>query len=133
MRARTAPRWLGRMILHDELRGIGLPFVPEAVVFRPADFWLTYGDRLEAVAVTTAIVQGMQRRGIAVGDELRSAAWQCTVAGLRRLPREKWPWNRQRVAVSPRRPAEQEHAAEQLDAEPLVIRRRCDGGQTHAK
>lgn len=129
MRARTAPRWLGRMILHDELRGIGLPFVPEAVAFKPADYWLTYGDRLKAVAVTAALVRGMQRRGIAVGDELRSAAWRCTVAGLRRLPRERWPWNRQHVAVLHDRPAEQRPAFEQRDAEPVVIRRRGEGGQ----
>lgn len=95
MRANRAPRWLGRMILHDELRAIGLPFVAEAVACRPADRWLTYRDTLQAVAVSAAIVDRMRQR-IPVGDDLRDAAWRCTVAALGRLPRESWPTSRQR-------------------------------------
>ncbi len=117
MRAKSAPKWLGRMILSDELRGIGLPFVPEAVAFKPADSWLTIGDTLQAVAVSSAVVARMRRR-IPVGDELRAAAWRCTVAGLGRLRRDR----------SPRRPDEHRRVAE-----PLVIRRRGEGGQPHAK
>lgn len=131
MRSKTAPRWLGRIILHDELRDIGLPFVPEAVAYRPTDRWLTYTDTLHAIAVSSTLVARMQRR-IPVGDELRDAAWRCTVAGLGRLPRDRWPF-RQHVAVSARRPAAQEHVAEQRDAEPVVVRRRGEGGQAHAK
>lgn len=131
MRFSGAPRWLGRMILHDELKGIGLPFVPEAVIFKPADGWLTFHDTLHAVAVSSRIVERMRRR-IPVGDELRAAAWRCTVAGLGRLPRERWP-NRQRVADVARAPGEQSFDAEQERAdEPLTIRR-GRGGRPHAK
>lgn len=126
MRANRAPRWLGRMILHDELRAIGLPFVAEAVAYKPADGWLTYGDTLQAVAVSSAIVHRMRQR-IPVGDELRAAAWRCTVAGLGRLPREAWPTSRRDAG---------EQAAPRLQADepqvnPLMIRRRGEGGQTH--
>ena len=97
MRAKHAPKWLGRMILHDELRGMGLPWVPEAVAYRPSDGWLTLNDTLEAVAVSSAVVARMRRR-IPVGVELRAAAWRCTVAGLGRLRREARPLKRQHVA-----------------------------------
>lgn len=97
MRANQAPKWLGRMILCDELRGLGLPWCPEAVAFRPADQWLTFPDTLQAVAVSSRLVERMRRR-IPVGAELRDAAWRCTVAALARLPREAWPANRQRAA-----------------------------------
>lgn len=117
MRSACAPKWLGRMILHDELRYLGLPFVPEAVAYRPADGWLTQADTLQAVAVSSAVVARMRRR-IPVGDELRAAVWRCTVAGLGRLRRDRWP----------HRPDEQRR-----DAEPLLIRRRGEGGRPHAK
>jgi hypothetical protein len=121
------PEWLGRNVVCDELRGLGLPWVPEAWWRRPADAWLTLSDTLEAVAVSSALVAAIRRRGIPCGDELRDAAWRCTVAGLGRLPRDRWPT---------RRPAD-EH--DELPAprpepadEPLVIRRR-EGGRPHAK
>lgn len=117
MRSACAPKWLGRMILHDELRYLGLPFVPEAVAYRPADGWLTQADTLQAVAVSSAVVARMRRR-IPVGDELRSAVWRCTVAGLGQLRRDRCP----------------QHRVEQRSvAEPLVIRRRGEGGQPRAK
>ena len=128
MRANRAPRWLGRMILHDELRAIGLPFVAEAVAYKPADSWLTFGDTLQAVAVSTAIVHRMRQR-IPVGDDLRDAAWRCTVAGLGRLPREAWPTSR--------RDADEQAApvveADEPQTSPLMIRRRGEGGLPHAK
>lgn len=40
---------------------------------------------------------------------------------------------RQHAGVAFRRAAEQRPASEQRDAEPVVIRRRGEGGQTHAK
>jgi hypothetical protein len=116
------------MILHDELRDLGLPWVPEAVAFRPAEGWLTLTDTLQAVAVSSAIVQRMRRR-IPVGDELRVAAWRCTVAGLRRLPREAWPTRRPDVAVDAAKPQDAEPTPQ---ADTLVIRRRGEGGQHHA-
>lgn len=128
MRANRAPRWLGRMILHDELRGLGLPWVPEAVAFKPAEGWLTFTDTLQAVAVSSAIVQRMRER-IPVGDELRDAAWRCTVAGLRRLPREAWPTRRPDVAGVD---AQREQAEPAPQADTLVIHRRGGRGQHHA-
>jgi hypothetical protein len=103
MRANRAPKWLGRMILCDELRALGLPWSPEAVEYRPDDRWLTYGDTLQAVDVSAAIVARMRRR-IPVGDDLRAAAWRCTVAGLQRLPREAWPTDRQHAGDSGKQP-----------------------------
>lgn len=116
MLANRAPKWLGRMILHDELRALGLPFVPEAVAYKPADGWLTYTDTLQAVSVSAAIVHRMRQR-IPVGNELRDAAWRCTVAGLGRLPRNQWPTNRQHVADLPWHAAEQRHEAAQANGE----------------
>lgn len=128
MRANRAPKWLARMILHDELRAVGLPFVAEAVAYKPADGWLTYRDTLQAVAVSSAIVNRMRQR-IPVGDELRSAAWRCTVAGLGRLPREAWPTSR--------RDADEQTAqrvqADEPQTSPLMIRRRGEGWLPHAK
>lgn len=130
------PEWLGRAVLCDELRRLGLPWVPEALWRRPADRWLTMADTLEAVALTITLVRAMRRRGIACDHEMRAAALRCVVAGLGRLPRERWP-TRQRPA-----PAADDHrrddpadepALEQADEPhhdplPLVIRRRGEGG-----
>lgn len=129
MRVNRAPRWLGRMILHDELRAIGLPFVAEAVAYKPADRWLTYRDTLQAVAVSSAIVHRMRQR-IPVGDDLRNAAWRCTVAALGRLPREAWPTSR---CDAGEQAAPRLQADEQRPAQPLMIRRRGEGGLPHAK
>lgn len=122
MRANCAPKWLGRIVLCDELRALGLPWSPEAVEYRPDDRWLTYGDTLQAVDVSSVIVARMRRR-IPVGDDLRAAAWRCTVAGLQRLPREAWPANGQPDVVDERH--------DEQGSEPVVIRRR--GGPFHAK
>ena len=58
------PAWLGRMILHDELRGLGLPWVPEAMWQRPRDQWLTLDDTFTAVALSSSLVWAIRRRGI---------------------------------------------------------------------
>lgn len=86
-----APRWLGRAVLCDELRAAGLPWVPEAWGRRPADRWLSLADRLEAVQVAGAIAAAIRRRGVPCGPELRDEAWRLVVAGLGRLPRDRWP------------------------------------------
>lgn len=130
------PEWLGRMILCDELRHLGLPFVPEAMWRRPNDGWLTFTDTLDAVSMSSAIVWAIRRRGIPCGDELRSAVWRCTVAGLGLLPREAWPTNRQHVADVADEPeasvAELPQADKAVADEPLVIRRQ-GAGRRHAK
>ena len=97
MRTKYAPNWLGRRILCDELRALGLPWSPEAVEYRIDDQWLTYGETLHAVDVSLTLVERIRHR-IPVGEKLRAAAWRCTVAGLRRLPRAAWPVNRQHDA-----------------------------------
>jgi len=124
------PAWLGRMILHDELRGLGLPWVPEAMWQRPRDQWLTLDDTFTAVALSSSLVWAIRRRGIPCGDELRDAAWRCTVAGLGRLPRDRWPTRR--PADEPDEPDEQPAPRPEPADEPLVIRRR-DGRRPHAK
>lgn len=120
------PEWLGRAVLCDELRGLGLPWVPEATWRRPSEsFITTFEERLEAVDVSSALVSAMRRRGIPVGDELRAAAWRCTIAGLGRLPRDEWPTRRRDVEERPRPQAAPE--ADEPADDPLVIRRRGDG------
>jgi hypothetical protein len=142
------PAWLGRVILHDELRGLGLPWCPDACWRRPPDAWLTMSDTLEAVALSVALVRAIRRRGIPCGDELRDAAWRCTVAGLGRLPRDRWPTRRQADdhdepddpgapcvpddPNDPDEPGEQPAGRPEPADEPLVIRRR-EGGRPHAK
>jgi len=122
MLVKHAPNWLGRMILCDELRALGLPWSPEAVEYRPDDRWLTYGDTLQAVDVSSSIVARMRRR-IPVSDDLRAAAWRCTVAGLQRLPREAWPANRQRAADSNEQPdvVDKRHDKRPAEKRPIPI------------
>lgn len=131
----NVPGWLGRNVLCDELRGLGLPWVPEAWWRRPADHWLTAPDTLEAIAVSSALVRAIRRRGIPCDHELRDAAWRLVVAGLGRLPRDRWPTRRpaDEPALEPQAPeAEPERDPDPGpagEAEPLVIRRRGKGGQ----
>lgn len=130
------PGWLKRNLAREELRRLGLPWVPEALWRRPADRWLTMADTLEAVALTITLVRSMQRRGIACDLELRTAAQRCVVAGLARLPRDRWP-TRQRPAPDADDHRRDDHADEPAveqadepvhDPVPLVIRRRGGGG-----
>lgn len=140
----SVPAWLGRNVLCDELRRLGLPWVPEAACRRPADRWLTMPDTLEAVALTIMLVRSMQRRGIACDLELRTAAQRCVVAGLARLPRDRWPTRQRPAPDADADAADQrrddhadEPALEQADEPvhdpvPLVIRRRGEGGHNAA-
>jgi hypothetical protein len=135
-----APAWLGRAILCDELRAAGLPWVPEAWGRRPADVWLTLDDRHEAVKVAGAITAAIRRRGVPCGHELRDAAWRLVVAGLGRLPRDRWPTIRMPGDFYDEPAPEADDPDPDHDPdpepvgepEPLVIRRR-EGGRPHAK
>jgi hypothetical protein len=123
------PGWAARAVLCEELRGLGLPWVPEATR-RRSDGWLTLADTHEAIAVSSALVAAIRRRGIPCGDELRDQAWRLTVAGLARLPRDRWPTRRPAYERDDQ-PAPRHEPEPVADDEPLVIRRR-DGGR-HAK
>jgi len=127
MNGDDVPEWLGRNVLCDELRAHGLPWCPEALWRRPADRWLTNRDTHEALAVSSALVSAIRRRGIPCGDELRDQAWRLTVAGLARLPRDRWPTRQ--PADEPDEQASPRHEPDPVaDDQPLVIRRR-EGGR----
>jgi hypothetical protein len=124
-----APPWLRRAIVADELRALGLPFVADAWWRKPPDAWLTYLERLEAITTASAVIDGIRRRIGAVPRGLRDAVWRCVVAGLGRLPRDRWPTRR--PADTDELPAlEREHEREpEPEDQPLVIRRRAVGGR----
>lgn len=112
------PEWAGRQVLAEAVRAAGLPWVPWAVWRRPCDS-MTYGQRLQAIAVAGAVLDEARRllpRGVSgevLGrQEWRDAAWRCIVAAFSLPPREVTPTDH--------------------DGAPFVIRRRNGGGQPHA-
>jgi len=124
-----APPWLRRTILCDELRALGLPWVPDAWWRQPPDAWLTYDERLEAITVSIAVIDGIRRRIGPVPRGLRDAAWRCIVAGLAVLPRDRWPTRRPSDSNDKLPACEDRRHEREPDDQPLVIRRRGDGGR----
>ena len=88
------PDWAGWQLLAESLRESGLPWVPFAIWRRPSEAWMTYDDRLQAVALEARVVAAARRclppgvTGAALGVEWRAQAWRCIVAGLALLDAE---------------------------------------------
>ena len=84
------PDWAGRALLAEALRSCGLPWVPSAAWRRrPADSWMTLGDRVAAVKLAARVAAEARRRlpgsvsGAVLHDPAwRAMAWRCTVAAF---------------------------------------------------
>lgn len=82
------PDWASRQLLGEALRSAGLPVVYGAMYRRPRAAWMTYDERMLAVALEGQVIAEARRRlppgvsGAAIGLEFRSMAWACIVAGL---------------------------------------------------
>ena len=92
------PEWAGRHVLAEALEACGLPVVRCAMWRRPHEGWMTYADRLSAIALVCRVIAEARRRlpagvsGLSLDRRWRDAAWRCTVAGLAMLdadPRER--------------------------------------------
>jgi hypothetical protein len=123
-----APPWLRRAIVADELRALGLPFVADAWWRRPNDT-LTLRERHEAITTSSAVIDKVRRRIGPVPEALRAAVWRCVVAGLAVLPRDRWPTRRPADTGDELPALEQRRDEREHDDEPLVIRRRGEGGR----
>lgn len=56
------PGWSRRTILHDAVRALGLPWIPSAIVPGATTPAPTHGEILDALGLTSRIVQEMRRR-----------------------------------------------------------------------
>lgn len=70
--------------LRQAIAEIGLPWVAGAALQPTATAWMSYDDRDEAIGLEHAVICDMRRR-IAVGNDLRQAAWNVVVAGMAEL------------------------------------------------
>lgn len=136
------PEWAARLAMAEALRAVGLPWVPWAAWRKPKDFWMSYEDRLVAIALDARAIAEARRRlpagmsGAVIGREFRRMSWRCIVAGLALLDADA----RSRLAarnaaddgpepVSEREPepvpaAEREHGLRIVRHEPAVNRQR---------